>query len=155
MDELGKRIRDYRLLKNLTQTQLADMLGINQSSYSRLEMKGDRTTIEQLRLLAQAFEVTETELLGYINRPEDVNLIKRKDEEVTKLKEVLDLSKREYDVTKRELRMLEKNLEDLEHQNNVLKSILLEMIDSKQLLQVYEEINKKLLLSKLLDKNKL
>lgn len=152
MDDLGKRIRDYRLLKNLTQTRLADLLGINQSSYSRLEMKGDRTTIEQLRLLAKAFEVSEFELLGYVNKPEDLDLVKKKEAEISKLKELIDLGKRENDIAKKELTMLEKEIEDLKHQNEVLRTIILEAVGKEQLTKLYQDINQKLLLSKLLKK---
>ena len=39
ISELGGRFKEYRLFSNLTQKEVADMLGISQSYISRLEKK--------------------------------------------------------------------------------------------------------------------
>ena len=69
MGDLGKRIRDLRLAKGLTQPQLAAKAGISQSHLSNIEQGGKKGAEVQpsgaiLKRIAQALEVLVGHLLG-------------------------------------------------------------------------------------------
>lgn len=58
-------IRYYRIMQNLTQKELADKIGVQQSHISRWESKeGINPGIENLKRLAQALNVTMDDLCG-------------------------------------------------------------------------------------------
>ena len=64
---LSKRIKELRLEKGLTQTQLAEKAGINQSMIARWE-RGEREPFASAVLkLADALECTCVYLLGRTN----------------------------------------------------------------------------------------
>jgi len=48
----GKRIKQNREALGITQTQMAEMLHITQSTYSRIEQKEENITIGQLKCIA-------------------------------------------------------------------------------------------------------
>jgi transcriptional regulator with XRE-family HTH domain len=52
-----ERIRKVRTQKNLSQEYVASFLGIDTSSYHRLERGVSPLTVERLELIAQAFEI--------------------------------------------------------------------------------------------------
>ena len=54
--ELGVRVRQHRLQRNLTQQQLAEMAGTSLSSIRRLEASG-QGTVELLAQVAQALQL--------------------------------------------------------------------------------------------------
>ena len=61
---LSKRISDLRFQKGLKQIELANLLDLSQSSYSRIENNADKLTIEQLEKIAGALGVGVLELLA-------------------------------------------------------------------------------------------
>lgn len=60
---LSHNIREARLKMNITQQQAADMLGITQLHYGRLERGDRRVSLEQLEDIAQAFQVSPYALI--------------------------------------------------------------------------------------------
>ena len=50
-------LREIRKGKGLTQEELADAIGMDQASISRIENRKQPITVEQLRTMAQALEV--------------------------------------------------------------------------------------------------
>lgn len=56
--EMGARVRQHRLQRNLTQQQMADMAGTSLSSIRRLEASG-QCTLELLVQVAQALQMAE------------------------------------------------------------------------------------------------
>ena len=58
------KIKEYRILKGYTQTEIANILNIKQSSYSKKELGRRDFTIEEIKLLKELFEVTYDELLN-------------------------------------------------------------------------------------------
>lgn len=58
------KIKEYRILKGYTQSEIANVLNINQSSYSNKELGRRDFTIEEIKLLKELFEVTYDELLN-------------------------------------------------------------------------------------------
>ncbi|MGH2533361.1 MAG: helix-turn-helix domain-containing protein [Thermomicrobiales bacterium] len=62
--EVGLRVRELRMQRDLTQQELAHLADLSISSVSRLE-RGDRPpTIRMLRRLAVVFSIKLQELLG-------------------------------------------------------------------------------------------
>ena len=58
------KIKEYRILKGYTQSEIASILNIKQSSYSNKELGRRDFTIEEIKLLKELFEVTYDELLN-------------------------------------------------------------------------------------------
>ena len=57
------KIKEYRLLKGYTQSEIANVLNIKQSSYSNKELGRREFTFEEIKLLKELFEVTYEDLL--------------------------------------------------------------------------------------------
>ena len=57
------KIKEYRILKGYTQSEIANILNIKQSSYSNKELGRRDFTIEEIKLLKELFEVTYEDLL--------------------------------------------------------------------------------------------
>ena len=60
---IGKEIRAHRERLKLNQTQIAEKIGLDTSSYARIEKKGNKLTVEQLEAIAGALGVAVVELL--------------------------------------------------------------------------------------------
>ena len=58
------KIKEYRILKGYTQTEIANILNIKQSTYSNKELGRRDFTIEEIKLLKELFEVTYEDLLN-------------------------------------------------------------------------------------------
>lgn len=58
------KIKEYRILKGYTQTEIANVLNIKQSTYSNKELGRRDFTIEEIKLLKELFEVTYEDLLN-------------------------------------------------------------------------------------------
>lgn len=58
------KIKEYRILKGYTQSEIANILNIKQSSYSNKELGRRDFTVEEIKLLKELFEVTYDELLN-------------------------------------------------------------------------------------------
>lgn len=61
--DVGQRVRALRLAQGMSQTKLADLLGITQSNVSGLERGARSLTIHQVVRLANALGTTTDELL--------------------------------------------------------------------------------------------
>lgn len=64
-----RRLRDLREDSDLTQKQVADMLGIQQTVYSRYERGYQNIPLECLLFLADYYHVSTDYLLGRTNHP--------------------------------------------------------------------------------------
>ena len=62
--EIGKRVRELRERKGLTQTKLARMLGTSQAALSQVEHGSRGLTVQQVVKLARALGATPNEILG-------------------------------------------------------------------------------------------
>lgn len=60
---LGEKIKSYRENKNMTQNEIADILGVKSATVSKYESGILEPNIESLKKLAELFEVTIDELL--------------------------------------------------------------------------------------------
>ncbi len=61
---VGQRIRQHRQERNLTQTELARHIGIQQSDLSRMEKGEYRVSLDVLFRLLQVFEMSLGEFFG-------------------------------------------------------------------------------------------
>ena len=61
---VGKAIESQRNAKQITQTEMAQALGIGQSAYSRLEGGQAAMSLAQLRKVASALDVSANSLLS-------------------------------------------------------------------------------------------
>ncbi len=68
--EIGKRICKYRKMKNISQKELANMLGITNSRVSNWEQGVNRPDVETLAKVCKALDVSPSELLN-IKLPTD------------------------------------------------------------------------------------
>lgn len=59
---LGKRLQDLRAEKNLRSSQFATTIGVEPSTYSRIEKGSRHIKIEQLNKLADFLEVSHEEM---------------------------------------------------------------------------------------------
>ncbi len=65
--DISKNIFSIRESKGIKQYEVAEKLGIEPPNYSRLEKRGDKLTIEQLKKIAEALEVSIYDLFGIEN----------------------------------------------------------------------------------------
>ncbi len=64
MENIGKRIRDLRKAKDLTQVRLADYLGVSEQAVSKWETSAATPDLWLIEPLTRVFGVTADELLG-------------------------------------------------------------------------------------------
>ncbi len=60
---LGEKIKSYRESKNMTQNEIADILGVKSATVSKYESGTLEPNIESLRKLAEIFEISVDELI--------------------------------------------------------------------------------------------
>jgi transcriptional regulator with XRE-family HTH domain len=92
--ELSERITFLRESKGLKQYEIANALGIEPPNYSRLEKRGDKLSIEQIKAIATALGVSLNELLGLdapVENEEKVKELKKRIEELESRIEDKDL----------------------------------------------------------------
>ena len=63
-EELGARLKECRTAMGLTQTAVAEMLGVAQPIYQRFEKGTFECNYEQLKSLCEIFDVSADYLLG-------------------------------------------------------------------------------------------
>ena len=66
---LGKRLRNLRLLKNLTQSELAEILGVERTRYNKWEQEASEPKLSMLCKIADYYHVSTDFLLGRTNTP--------------------------------------------------------------------------------------
>ena len=71
-----QRLRDLREDRNLKQKDIADLLGIEQTNYSRYELGKYMLGIDKYIILAQFYNVSLDYLAGLTNIPRTTNATK-------------------------------------------------------------------------------
>lgn len=87
--DISERIINIRESKKIKQSEIANYLGIDQPNYSRLEKRGDKLTIEQLKQIAGALGVELNELLGIEVQTVDNERVKELEKRVLELEKWL------------------------------------------------------------------
>lgn len=67
----GDRLRALREARQLTQDELADLVGFGQSQLNKYENNKSEPTLEIISRLAREFGVTSDYLLGLVDNPND------------------------------------------------------------------------------------
>ena len=62
--EISTTIRELRSKSNKSQSEIATLMGMSQSAYSRLENDPSKATLEQLVQLAEVYDIELSFLLG-------------------------------------------------------------------------------------------
>lgn len=63
-NSVGENIRMHRDLKGFSQEYMAQELGINQSSYAKIEKETTKLTVERLQRIAEVLDVEVSSLLS-------------------------------------------------------------------------------------------
>lgn len=63
MGTIGDNIRKYRKMKNLTQKELGDLVGISNTYLSDMEIGRTNPSIKTLKRIAKGLEISFVELL--------------------------------------------------------------------------------------------
>ena len=58
------KVKEYRVMKGYTQTEVANLLGIKQNTYSDKERGKTQFNVKEIRIIKELFEVTYDELLN-------------------------------------------------------------------------------------------
>ncbi len=61
-------IKKYRLLKHLTQEQLAEQLDISWRHLQRLESDEEKTTVKTLKKIVKVLDIPDKDILEYIKK---------------------------------------------------------------------------------------
>jgi len=102
--EIGKIIREVRKNKSLSQTQLADKIGVQTSAVSKYEKGIVSPTLLQLNKIASALNVETSVFLGNDNTAalEQISIIKR---ELVERQSQINEIKYKSDITNEELKL--------------------------------------------------
>ena len=58
------KVKEYRVMMGYTQTEIANLLGIKQNTYSDKERGKTKFTIDEIKLIKELLRVTYDELLS-------------------------------------------------------------------------------------------
>ena len=58
------KVKEYRVMMGYTQTEVANLLGIKQNTYSDKERGKTQFNVKEIRIIKELFEVTYDELLS-------------------------------------------------------------------------------------------
>ena len=58
------KVKEYRVMKGYTQTEIANLLGIKQNTYSDKDRGKTQFNVKEIRIIKELFEVTYDELLS-------------------------------------------------------------------------------------------
>ncbi len=83
MQTIGERIRDLRASKGLNSKELANILDINTSTYSKLENDKKSIGVEELKKVTEYFSVSADHILGTNESKEDIVLYMKKDKSMS------------------------------------------------------------------------
>lgn len=68
--QIGKRIKQLREAKNMSQVELANLCGFEKSNMNRLEAGNTNPTANTLKIIAENLDVDVMELLNFKNLSE-------------------------------------------------------------------------------------
>lgn len=72
MKTIGERIRELREFKDLSAKDLCSFIGINTSTYSKLENDKKSIDVEELKKLINFYDISADYILGTNNVQEDI-----------------------------------------------------------------------------------
>jgi transcriptional regulator with XRE-family HTH domain len=92
--DIGKQIKRIREAQKLTQEQVALSIGLDNSSYARIEKKVNKISIDQLEKIASSLGVSLVELLtGEKQKIEDTDKVKDLEKRIGELEDLSKIQK--------------------------------------------------------------
>ncbi len=82
---IAEKIKAIREKKRIKQIEVANKLDLDPAYYARLEKRGEKLTIEQLKQIANALEVGINELLDIEVQPTDNEIVKELENKIAEL----------------------------------------------------------------------
>jgi len=67
--QIGRKLIQHRFARKWSQAKVAELTGMSQPNYSRIESDQQEPSLEQIHALAQVFEITPEELISSGNAP--------------------------------------------------------------------------------------
>lgn len=67
IEALGKRMKEIRLSKSMTQTDVADLCNMEKTAYQRIEKARSSPTLTSLILIARALDVSLLDLFIFLD----------------------------------------------------------------------------------------
>ena len=61
-------IKEYKIKKNYTQEDLAEIIGISSRQLQRIELEEERTKIATIRKIIKVLEIPDEEILKYMKK---------------------------------------------------------------------------------------
>ncbi len=90
--DISQNIKQIRDSKGMTQAMVAESLNMDRANYSRIEKRGDKLTIAQLKAIADVLKIPLGELLGIEQKSEgNKEYVKKLEANVERLEKVVDL----------------------------------------------------------------
>lgn len=86
---VSEAIKTIREAKGITQSQVADVLGMEKQGYAYFEKRGDKLTVEQLKRIAAALGVTIDDILHYGEKRLDTEQVQALEAEIQEYKAAL------------------------------------------------------------------
>lgn len=89
---VGARIRQLRKMRKMTQSQVAEKLGVSRQKLARMENGSNDVTMEQLSLLASLFDVAINDITKVLQTEQEKSVVKKDGEaDLDTIFELLDL----------------------------------------------------------------
>jgi len=123
MNKIGRTIRQHREIKGYSQEYMADLLGINQSSYSKIENDSTKITVDRLFDIAHHLEVDVTQLMG-LGRQTVFNKKNNQSANANSFEHVENVYQESKEVFQKFVSTLEKKIEHLEEEIVFLKNLI-------------------------------
>lgn len=99
LDKFGKRIKDYRKIKKLSQEKLAELIDASTNTISALELGKTFITYKNLQKLCKVLEIQEVDLFNFsMKNKKQASIVDEINNEVKKLslqkqKQILEIIK--------------------------------------------------------------
>lgn len=69
LEKLGENLRKYRKMNNLTQEELAEIVGIRPTYVGKLEMGKNNPSVKMLFKISRALKITLADIFDFDKKP--------------------------------------------------------------------------------------
>ena len=81
----GEKVRDYRKDKDISQKEMAALIPMNQSNYSKIELDKQEPNLFQLKRIAEILDISVDKLLDINRKTVSLEQIKKLQKDLDKL----------------------------------------------------------------------
>jgi transcriptional regulator with XRE-family HTH domain len=129
--EIGKKVKKLRELRNFTQLHMAEKLGISQNGYSKMERGNIRINEEQLQKIAEALGVKVEDINDFDDKKIFFSITQSDNSQNGSIQGV---NFQTVELNSQERKLYEENIQQLKNENSYLKTL-----HESQLQQLKEE----------------